>query len=192
MKKQYIYGKLKNCIHCGSEFRSRDADSKTYVAKYCSYSCRNKARAFHKEKPCKKCNIVFKPIRDGQEFCSRQCSGTHKKENYIQSEEVVINKKLASFCCGVIHRCLRGKTDKTKALLGYTAKELKQHLENHFDSGMTWGNYGNGKDKWSIDHTKPISKFSKEATLMEINSLENLRPMWHIKNCSKKNKWEEH
>lgn len=35
-----------------------------------------------------------------------------------------------------------------------------------------------------------MSFIYSRATLAEINSLENLRPMWHRKNCSKKNKWE--
>ena len=190
MKKHYIYGKIKKCLHCGAEFQPRDADTKTYTSKYCSHSCRNKARAIHKEITCKQCGKIFKPIRKEQNFCSRQCAGTHKKEHHKPSVNVVINKKMAQFCCGLIHRCLRSKTEATVHILGYTAKELKIHLENHFEEGMTWENYGNKVGNWSIDHTKPISKFNKDSTLMEINALTNLRPMWHTQNCSKKNKWE--
>lgn len=192
MKSQYIYGKLKQCPVCGTSFQKRDADSESYVAKYCSHSCRNKDRTKHKEKPCKQCGALFKPRRDGHNFCSKKCSSVYKTENYKPDLSTVINKKLASFCCGVIHRCLRGKNDKTFALLGYTTKELKTHLEKNFLPGMSWENYGKKAGSWSIDHTKPISKFNKESTIAEINSLENLKPMWHTQNCSKRNKWEEH
>lgn len=58
------------------------------------------------------------------------------------------------------------------------------------EPGMSWDNYGKRIDQWSIDHSRPISSFPATATLAEINALENLRPMWHRKNCSKKNKWE--
>lgn len=94
------------------------------------------------------------------------------------------------FCCGVIHRCMRGKSDKTREMLGYGSEELKSHLESKFEPGMSWGNYGNKAGCWSIDHTRPISSFPSEAKVSEINALSNLKPMWHSKNCSKGNKWE--
>jgi hypothetical protein len=190
MKKQYIYGKVKNCPICGERFQARDADSKSYVAIYCSHACRNKARAVHHQKPCRQCEKVFKPIRASNVFCSKQCAAQHKKENYKPSFKSIVNKKIALFCCGTIHRCLRGKNDKTASLLGYTVSELKSHLESHFKPGMSWDNYGKGHESWSIDHTRPISSFPKSATIAEINALGNLRPMWHKENCSKGNKWE--
>lgn len=192
MKSQYIYGQVKECPVCGTSFQARDADRATYSAKYCSHACRNKARTKHKEVPCQQCGQQFKPRRDEHLFCSKKCSAQHKKENHKPSIEVIANKKIAQFCCGAISRCLRVKTDTTAALLGYTTKELKSHLEKHFSDDMTWDNYGKGKNQWSIDHTKPISVFNKDASIMEINALENLRPMWHTQNCSKKNKWEGH
>jgi len=87
-------------------------------------------------------------------------------------------------------RCLRNKTDRTAALLGYSVEALRTHLEAHFEPGMSWGNYGKRNEQWSIDHSRPISSFPMTTTLAEINALENLRPMWHRKNCAKKNKWE--
>jgi hypothetical protein len=125
-------------------------------------------------------------------ICFAQRSVPHNTKKKITSHLVRLLqiKKIAQFCCGTIHRCLRVKTDTTALLLGYTTKELKNNLEKHFSDGMSWENYGKGKNQWSIDHTKPISTFKKDASIMEINALENLRPMWHTQNCSKKNKWE--
>lgn len=190
MKKQYMYGKNKQCPICMNYFQARDADSKSYTSKYCSHACNNKARTKHKEKPCLQCGEIFKPIRSTNNFCSKKCAGNHKAENHDTSIDVIINKKMASFCCGAIHRCLRNKTDRTKVMLGYTSKELRSHLEKYFQQNMSWENYGKGVNQWSIDHTRPISSFPITASLSEINSLENLRPMWHAENCSKKNKWE--
>jgi hypothetical protein len=104
---------------------------------------------------------------------------------------VKVRKRLAVFCCSAIARCLRNKTDRTAALLGYSVEELRAHLEAHFATGMSWKNYGKGMDQWSIDHSRPISSFPMTATLAEINAIGNLRPMWHRKNCAKKNKWED-
>ncbi len=38
--------------------------------------------------------------------------------------------------------------------------ELKQHLESHWQPGMSWSNYGYGSDKWNIDHIIPCSFFN--------------------------------
>ena len=83
------------------------------------------------------------------------------------------------------------KAKKTFEALGYTPQELKEHLEKHFDKGMTWDNWTiNG---WHIDHTKPQSSFSFQSLddpeFKECWSLDNLRPMWAEKNRKKSNKY---
>lgn len=188
MKKQYIYGEERKCLMCGKSFTPRDKKSKS---KYCSYSCNNKSRRVHKETNCKYCGEKFIPIRKGNVFCSKSCSGKYRSENHVIEKSVIINKKLAMFCCSLIHRSLRNKTDTTYNLLGYSADDLKVYLENKFKDGMSWDNYGNKKGCWSIDHIKPISKFDKDSTISEINALSNLQPLWHSENCSKRNKWKE-
>jgi hypothetical protein len=77
------------------------------------------------------------------------------------------------------------KQDHTVNLLGYTAEDLKQHLEKLFRDGMSWENYG----EWHIDHIKPISSFDKDADPKVINSLENLQPLWALENYVKSNKF---
>jgi len=64
--------------------------------------------------------------------------------------------------------------------LGYTPKQLIEHLEKQFNNGMTWENYG----EWHIDHIKPISSFifesSENEEFKKCWSLENLQPMWGL------------
>src|SRR3990167_4263324 len=43
--------------------------------------------------------------------------------------------------------------------LGIGISEFKLYLENQFEEGMTWDNYGLGVDKWNIDHVIPLSSF---------------------------------
>ena len=59
-------------------------------------------------------------------------------------------------------------------MLGYSAEELKIHLNMLFTTGMSWKNYG----EWHIDHTKAVSLFDKETPPSIVNSLSNLKPMW--------------
>jgi hypothetical protein len=74
------------------------------------------------------------------------------------------------------------KESKTIELLGYSAIQLKEHLESLFTEGMSWDNYG----EWHIDHIKMVSDFDKETHPSIVNSLDNLRPLWASDNCSRK------
>ena len=76
------------------------------------------------------------------------------------------------------------KENKTIELLGYSAIELKNHIELLFEDGMTWENWG----EWHIDHTHPLSLFDKETPINEVNSLSNLKPMWASDNLKKGNR----
>jgi hypothetical protein len=73
-------------------------------------------------------------------------------------------------------------------LIGYTSQELRDHLENLFQPGMTWENRGS----WHIDHILPKSFFEiKEVGDVEFRMcwrLENLQPLWAFDNLSKKDK----
>jgi hypothetical protein len=73
-------------------------------------------------------------------------------------------------------------------MVGYSAEQLKEHLEKQFNDGMSWENYG----EWHIDHIKPISSFefdsSDDEQFKVCWSLDNLQPMWGIENIKKGNK----
>lgn len=185
--RQYIYGAERQCVVCNKTFKPRDKDS---AQQFCSYACRGAMQTQQAKRLCATCGKEFLPTRPEYKTCCRACGTTYRIARRKVDPMVKIRNKLALFCCSVISRCLRGKTDKTAKMLGYTVKDLRAHLEEYFESGMSWENYGNKADQWSIDHTRPISRFPAAATVKEINALSNLRPMWHTQNCSKKNKWE--
>jgi hypothetical protein len=75
-------------------------------------------------------------------------------------------------------------------LLGCTLDELKVHLESQFTDGMTWDNYGFGKDKWTVDHILPLSSFDlvQPEQQLKANHYTNLQPMWCFDNIAKGNK----
>lgn len=76
-----------------------------------------------------------------------------------------------------------------ETLVGFTVEELKKHLESQFDSWMSWENYGYGKDKWCIDHKKPIISFNYDSSdhkeFKKCWALKNLQPMRCSENFSK-------
>lgn len=80
---------------------------------------------------------------------------------------------------------------RTFEILGFTAEELRAHLEKQFLPGMSWENYG----EWHIDHKVPLSAFNYE-TPDDIDfkpcwALSNLQPLWAPDNLSKKDKLEQ-
>ena len=80
-----------------------------------------------------------------------------------------------------LKRLGKSKQSKTIDLLGYSAIDLKHHLESLFTEGMTWEN----RSEWHIDHIVPVSAFKKDTPPYIVNRLENLRPVWAVENLSK-------
>lgn len=98
-----------------------------------------------------------------------------------------IRKKYGNMLRNTLLALDNRKTDYSVKLLGYTPKELKDHLKNHPD----WDRI---KDKrWSIDHIFPIKAFIeyKIEDVKVINSLDNLQPMLLIDNMKKSDKYNK-
>lgn len=89
----------------------------------------------------------------------------------------------------------RSKNGSTHKLLGYSATELKAHLETLWTVGMSWENYG----EWHIDHIRPIHSFASGTPPHIVNALSNLQPLWkttriiegieYLGNLNKNGKW---
>lgn len=83
-----------------------------------------------------------------------------------------------------LRRTMKSKTGSTIELIGYSRRELIEHLEAQFRDGMSWDNYG----KWEIDHKIPLSWFVWAGVNdpKVVNKLRNLQPLWSKEN---KGKW---
>jgi hypothetical protein len=66
------------------------------------------------------------------------------------------------------------KDDHTIDILGYSAIQLKEHIEKQFTKGMTWENHG----EWHIDHIISVIDFPPNTPVKIVCALTNLRPMW--------------
>ena len=97
-----------------------------------------------------------------------------KRKPYVLAWRTVLNNTLKRFG--------KNKESDTIKLLGYSALQLKEHIESLFLEGMNWENYG----EWHIDHIKMVSSFDPNTPMYIVNSLGNLRPLWAKDNCSRK------
>lgn len=98
-----------------------------------------------------------------------------------------------------LHRCFYTgelgsvRLPRAEALVGCTRKDYRDHLASMFKDGMTHENYGQGTDKWQIDHVIPKAAFKGEleANLQVIYWWGNTQPLWGLENTAKGNKYTE-
>lgn len=97
-------------------------------------------------------------------------------------------QKLRTYFGAAISHALKGSSKGGKGwqqLVGYTASDLKRHLERQFTKGMTWDNYG----EWHVDHIIPVALFTyttpDDPDFKACWALTNLRPFWGGDNIRK-------
>ncbi len=75
------------------------------------------------------------------------------------------------------------KSAKTLELLVCSLEKLKKHLENKFEDGMNWSNYG----VWHLDHIIGCANFDLSDPEQQKICFHytNLQPMWGEKNIQK-------
>lgn len=110
-----------------------------------------------------------------------------KKYNYERNQnDIIVN--LIRRCRGRLQQFLKtknmSKKNKTFEIIGCLPRELKEHLENQFSEGMTWGN----RNEWHIDHIIPLSSANSEQEVYKLSHYTNLRPLWKEDNLKKSNK----
>jgi hypothetical protein len=112
------------------------------------------------------------------------------RKNYVKEYKKYYKSKnphvyaWRSILNNVLNRFNIKKNNKTIELLGYSAQDLKEHLESKFLEGMSWDN----RNEWHIDHIIPVSSFDKSEKMSVVNSLDNLQPLWAKDNLSKGSK----
>ena len=83
------------------------------------------------------------------------------------------------------NRALRGKVKNGSAVLdlGCSIPHFKLYIENQFDPGMSWANYG----EWHLDHVFPLSHFdlTERSQLLEACNWLNYQPLWALDNARK-------
>lgn len=85
-----------------------------------------------------------------------------------------LNGAEASRHRSLLYQQLKGysKTERLKELVGCSIEKLRTHLENKFQPGMTWENYG---PVWHIDHIKP-------CRLFDLKDPDQVKACFHFKN----------
>ncbi len=82
----------------------------------------------------------------------------------------------------------RTLSTSTIELLGCDRETFISYIEERFNEGMNWGNYG--LKGWHIDHILPLSSFDLtiEEEVKKACHYTNLQPLWWYDNLEKGNK----
>lgn len=70
--------------------------------------------------------------------------------------------------------------------LGCSIEDFRKYIENKFEIGMTWNNYG----QWHLDHIIPLAKFnlSNRQEFLQACHYTNYQPLWAEDNIKKGNR----
>lgn len=185
------------CYDCGLEFerfRRRLSDDGKLRCKKCSankgykrYSGTDKKKACQKRyRNSDKGKLHYKEIVTKSESF-RKAQRNYQNKAYNENTNYKLCKTLRNRLRDVL------KNDRKLGLavrnLGCTIEELKRHLEDQFQEGMTWDNWG----EWHIDHIIPLSSFdlSDREQLLKACHYTNLQPLWAKYNILKSNSKDE-
>tara|TARA_B110000977_G_C10846575_1_gene404137 strand:- start:32 stop:601 length:570 start_codon:yes stop_codon:yes gene_type:complete len=106
----------------------------------------------------------------------REYMKNYMKEYNIKYPHIQRSKRLLN---DVLRRMGKTKTSPTSKLLGYSAIDLKEHLDA---LGMDWG-------KHQINHRIPVSWFHVDTPMHIISDLRNLEPSTRQENLAQSNKY---
>jgi len=169
------------CRGCGEEFIPYRDDQI-----WCSSQCKTNAHAEEQKEArsairesttrvCPICNKEFSPKRSMREkYCSPRCRNLFPKKIYK-----------------ALRTCLQytdqKKQDRTHKLLGYTPRQLQEHIQSH----PNWDKVKDGD--WHLDHIFPIIAFLENdiKDISLICCLENLQPLSGKANCRKNGSYDQ-
>lgn len=155
--------------------------------KFCSKQCGMKSKA---------AEYISDPIKAAARkiirqrcYQKRQLNGKNKAEKRIYLRDNIqarIAKNLRTRLYLAVKKSGVTKCGSTFELTGADWPMLSAWLQDKFQSGMNWNNYG----KWHVDHKKPCAAF--DLTQLEQQRkcfhFTNLQPMWSLENISKGSK----
>jgi len=123
---------------------------------------------------------------------ARNYVSTHKEQrrDYIRRWQLLKRKKDIGYriLCNLrsrVHHALRGdnKSRTTLQLLGCSISQFRLHIQEQFQPGMSWSNYG----KWQLDHIRPCALFNltNKREQEQCFHYTNLQPLWKLDNQHK-------
>lgn len=167
---------------------------------YCAgcVAARNKRTQLHRSQNLCWCGRPSAPHQIACVGCSasnKRYQSAHKAEHNAYRKErskTDVVYRLSEYLRTRTRNALKGNHRQGSAIrdLGCSIEDLKKHLEQQFEPGMTWDNHGTGPGDWHIDHIIPLITvdLSDRTQSLKVAHYTNLRPLWRHDNLGRKAK----
>ena len=143
----------------------------------CQRTWNRKWRADNKEYP----NAYFKLRREQD----KNYQLDYRRDYHREYRRNNINARIADNLRSRLNKAVLKDRDGGSAVsdLGCSIARFKLYIENQFELGMSWDNYG----KWHLDHVLPLSSFdlTERAQFLEACNWLNYQPLWARDNIVK-------
>jgi len=177
-QKGHIAERLTNSSHCVKCLKERD-EIRASTLKRRTY-CKQHSKKYYldnREKLKEAAKEYYKS--NAEKINSRRLNNKEQFARYQRyKRNSDINFRLADNLRRRLNDALKRDQKSGSAVrdLGCSIEFLKQHLEQQFQNGMTWKNYGK---VWEIDHIKPLCSFDLtiREQLLEVCHYTNLQPL---------------
>ena len=179
---------LKRCYECKTfknkaDFHNSNGtrDGLTTTCKECNCIKTNKWKNENHERVLNNVREYSKKIKETNPNKLKEWRKNGKK-NYSKTEKGKWDGKCRSMLRKTLSKMGLVKNDRTSAMLGYSPKDLQEHLKQY--DLYQFGGY-------EVDHKVPISFFKVGTPVSIVNSLSNLWLTSIDYNQSKSNKWAD-
>lgn len=116
-----------------------------------------------------------------------------QRERNVKRRKEDINFRISEALRSRIHMAIKNSSKSGSAVadLGCSIEEFRQYIENKFEPGMTWENWGH--KTWHLDHNIPLAYFdlSDRDQFLKACHYTNYKPMWAEENMKKSSKISE-
>ena|SRR3990167_159176 len=116
-----------------------------------------------------------------EHYCKGLCENHYRQERIRKNTSLRLRHRLSTRMYIAVKD--GQKSGKTLEDLGCSIPHFKLYIENQFENGMSWDNYG----EWHLDHVMPLAKFdlTNRTQFLEAANWLNYQPLWASKNLSK-------
>lgn len=138
-----------------------------------------------------------KAIQRSHEYYQKNKTRVFKTNAAYVKRRCLIDPAFRILCAyrSTIGAVLRGlcKAGKTVTMIGCTPEQFRKWLEDRFEPGMSWENYGREKDCWVVDHCIPLDWWDMKIADNQFRAFcyLNTQPKWYLKNSEKGNRFAE-
>lgn len=184
---------LKRCVRC-RQYKSKDkfhvdnstTDGLLIYCRDCIAKIKHEQYLKHKDAILKQQEIYY---LENKIKCLNYCRNNRKRirqyerEKYKNDPTYRISRLFRNQLRKALKKQQTIKSSSVLKLVDCSLTELRQHLQNQFQPGMSWQNHG----AWEIDHIQPLSSFdlTQSSEQQKAFHFTNLQPLWQKENRSK-------